>query len=156
MALSYGGYPFLRATTGYAPPRQSDSPCRQLASVVSIFNDPGELQRVREESNKQAEEISQHRDSLVHMVAKNLSLERKISILVSQSDRISVLEKQLSHVTKLTKELLGDVERIYDEKEYIVALVGEDEIDRLRLMDREESRLEYMRRMERIYSKLEL
>jgi len=107
----------------------------RIESRVSIFTNPGEMQKIREESQKQTEEIDKQRDSLSHMVAKNLTLEHKIGELATQSERISVLERQLSHVTKLTKEVLDNTERQHKERGDIVRLVGKAELDRLRKKD---------------------
>ena len=115
----------------------------RIESRVSIFTNPGEMQKIREESRKQTEEIDKQRDSLSHMVAKNLTLEHKIGELATQSERISVLERQISHFTRLTKKLLDNTERQHKERGDIVRLVGKAELDRLRKKDELETWEEY-------------
>ncbi len=75
-------------------------------------------------------------------------LENKVGELAGQSERITKLERHLSNVTKITKELLDNSERQYTEREYLVRLVGEKELNRLREIDEEDARLEYIKKRE--------
>ena len=121
---------------------------RENESKVSVFSDIGELRKIQQEAKKQAEEIMRQHGSLSHMVNKNMVLENKVGELAGQSERITNLERQLSSVTKITKELLDNSERQYTEREYLVRLVGEKELNRLREIDEEDARLEYIKKRE--------
>jgi site-specific recombinase XerD len=78
-----------------------------IEDKISIFSNPRELQQIREKSKKQGLEIEQHRESISHMAHQNLSLERKVGDLESDSQRIRDLENEIikmKHMTRLFRD----------------------------------------------------
>ena len=80
----------------------------KVEAKVSIFSVTGELQKIQQEAQKQTEEIERQRESLSHMVHQNLSLEDKVGELKTQSERIAVLEQNISMIHELFKDILAD------------------------------------------------